>query len=179
MAELAVKVKCDIHLIEYYAGRGDRVRCPMCVTERKHDDLKARTIALENELKVAQNALEKLRVQVDLQTAIRQAIEILDDHDYAWLKVQMYLYKMDKSVTLKVTHGKPAGGRRIKRGEKLPPNGFMAIPRKGDPEGHLASSLGGLAMAEYLDEAITCLGSAQAMGVMLKAWWKALPGGER
>jgi hypothetical protein len=81
-------------------------------------------------------------------------------------------------VALKVTHGKPAAGKRIKRGEKLPPNGFMALPRKGDPEGHLATSIGGLAMAEYLDEAITTHGSAMAMGIMLKAWWKVLPGAQ-
>ena len=169
---------CTEHMIEYYIFTGERVRCPMCTQFRDDDELRAQLLQRENELKMATSQLQKLQVLVDIQTAIRQAIEILDDDDYAWLKLQMYQYKLDKSVALKATHGKPAGAKRVKRGDKLPPNGFMALPRKGDPEGHLATSIGGLAMAEYLDEAITCFGSAQAMGIMLKAWWKALPGGQ-
>jgi hypothetical protein len=148
----------------------------MCALERDYDEVRAELLAKRNELKVAQGQLARLQVQADVQSAIRAAIPALDDNDFAWLKVQMYQYKIDKSVMLKPTHGQRVGGARLKRGQKLPPNGFMTVPKRGDPEAHAATSLGGLAMAEYLDEAITCFGSAQAMGVMLKAWWKALPG---
>lgn len=150
----------------------------MCVLEANYNDVRVELLSRQNELKVVTTQLSRLQVQVDLQSAIRAAIEVLNDDDFEWLKVQMYQYKIDKSVMLKPTHGKVAGGRRIKRGDKLPPNGFMTVPKKGDPEAHLATSLGGLAIAEYLDEAITCSGSAQAMGIMLKAWWKALPGAQ-
>lgn len=174
----ATKFKCDAHLIEYYGGIGTKnPRCPMCTMERQYDDARAELLATQNELKMATNQLSKLKVQVDLQGAIRAAIEVLDDNDYEWLKLQMYQYKIDKSVSLKPTHGKLEGGKRLKRGEKMPPNGFMSLPKRGDPTAHLATSFGGLAIAEYLDEAISTTGSAQAMGIMLKAWWKVLPGG--
>ena len=178
MPEYATRLACSHHLIEYYVPHGTSSRCPMCDLGKQYDDVRARVIALENELKIATNQVEKYKEQVEVQTAMRSALEILDDNDYEWLKVQMYQYKMDKSVTLKPTHGKLATGKRIKRGAKLPVNGFMTVPRRGDPEAHLATSIGGIAMAEYLDEALTCFGSAQAMGIMLKAWWKALPGGQ-
>jgi hypothetical protein len=150
----------------------------MCILERDYDEVRAELISHKNELKLATGQLARLQAQVDVQSAMRAAIAILDDSDFEWLKLQMYQYKIDKSVMLKPTHGKVAGGARLKRGDKLPPNGFMTVPKRGDPEAHAATSLGGLAMAEYLDEAITCFGSAQAMGVMLKAWWKALPGAQ-
>lgn len=173
----ATRHQCDHHLIEYYTGKGDVPRCPMCAMERDLDEARVNLLSMSNELEMTRSRLKHLEVQVNLQAAIRSAIEVLDDNDYEWLKTQMYLYKLDKSVSLKPTHGKLANGRRLKRGEKMPPNGFMAIPRHGDPEGHLATSVGGLAIAEYLDEALTSYGSAQTMGLMLKAWWKVLPGG--
>jgi len=174
----ATKHQCSAHLIEYYVAAGERVQCPLCFIERDYDEVRAQLLARENEIKIAAGELSKLRVQVEVLVAMRAAIEVLDDNDYGWLKLQMYQYKIDKSVMLKPTHGKVSGGKRIKRGDKLPPNGFMTVPKRGDPEAHQATSLGGLAMAEYLDEAITCFGSAQAMGIMLKAWWKALPGAQ-
>lgn len=173
----ATKASCSAHLIEYFVAEGDRLVCPLCAMERDYDEVRAQLIARDSELKTTKNQLDRLRVLVDLQTAIRSAIGLLNEDDYAWLKVQMYQYKIDRSVTLKPTHGRLVGGPRPKRGEKLPANGFMTVPRDGDPEAHLATSMGGLAIAEYLDEAVTCLGAAQAMGLMLKAWWRLLPGG--
>jgi len=171
----ATKNKCSTHLIEYYTPNGERARCPQCEMERDYDEMRAQLFARENELKITSKELERLRVQVEVLSAIRAAIGALDDNDYLWLKLQMYQYKIDKSVTLKTIHGK-VGGKRVRRGDKLSPVGFMTVPKYGDPEAHQATSFGGLAMAEYLDEAITCFGAAQAMGIMLKAWWKALPG---
>lgn len=175
---LATKMTCTRHLIDYYVPKGSPEGCPMCASERLTDDIKAENIAMRNQLSIVQNKLKQLEEQVNITTAVRSAIEVLNDEDYLWLKTQLYQYKIDKSVTLKPTHGRLAGGRRLKRGEKLPPNGFMAIPRAGDPYAHMATSIGGLAIAEYLDEAITAFGSAQAMGYMLRAWWKVLPGAE-
>lgn len=173
----ATKHHCEPHSIDYYVAAGDRVRCPMCHLQRAFDETRAQALSQRNELDQLRAQMSRLQAQVDVQSAIRQALPLLDDNDYLWLKVQMYQYKIDKSLTLKVTHGRLAGGVRLRRGEKLPANGFMTVPRRGDPEAHMATSFGGLAIADYLDEAIALHGSAQAMGLMLKAWWKALPGG--
>lgn len=174
-SDFAVKRQCEFHLIEYYSNM--EPRCPMCQSDQVLDQAKQRLVALERENESMRNQLQRLQVQVNLTSAIREAIGILDDRDYVWLKTQMYQYKIDKSVSLKPTHGQIKGGRRLRRGEHLPVNGFMTVPRRGDPEAHMASSIGGIAMAEYLEEAINTAGIASAMGTMLKAWVAVLPGG--
>jgi hypothetical protein len=171
------RLKCAAHLIEYYLGEQDRPICPMCELERKWDEAKVEYLEMRGQLKAATEEVERLKVQVEIGTAIKSAIGILDDNDYAWLKTQMYQYKIDKSVHLKPIHD-ASGIADLQRGEKLPANGFMAIPRAGDPEAHRATSIGGIAMAGYLDEALTCYGAAQGMGIMLKAWWQVLPGAQ-
>lgn len=176
--ELATKMKCNTHLCEYYVPQGDKAECPACVLEQKYADLRNDYMGVVNESDRMKLELHAAKAQLEIGTAIRSALEILGDEDYAWLKVQLYQYKVDKSVVLKPTHGRLENGRKLKRGEKMPANGFMAVPRKGDPEAHLCTSLGGIAMAGYFDEAVTCYGSAQGMGIMLKAWWTALPGAQ-
>jgi len=175
---LATKNKCTTHLVEYYTPQGDNAVCPACEYAQKYDEIRVEFMQLESAHAMALKELNHAKVQIEIGSAIRSAIEILDDFDYEWLKLQMYQYKVDKSVTLKPTHGQLENGKRLRRGDKMPANGFMALPRRGDPEAHLCTSLGGIAMAGYFDEAITCYGSAQGMGIMLKAWWTALPGGQ-
>lgn len=172
-------MSCSNHHVTYYRAAGTADTCPVCRLEGGYEGLLAENQKLRNELSLAVGELRRLKPQVDLTTAIRSALEIIGDDDFRWLKAQMYQYRQDKSVTLKVTHGTPAGAKKKpKRGEKLPSNGFIAIPRQGDPEGYACTSLGGLAIAEYFDEACTVIGSAQAMGLMLKAMWKTLPGAQ-
>lgn len=179
MADLKMeKLRCAAHLIEYYLGQGDRKVCPMCELEHKMDDLKVMAIEANGQIKALQEENDRLRVQVEIGSAIKSAIAVLGEDDYAWLKIQMYQYKIDKSVQLKATHTGAVSPEAARRGEKMPANGFMAIPRVGNPEAHMATSIGGIAMAGYLDEAMTCYGPAQGMGIMLKAWWQALPGGQ-
>jgi hypothetical protein len=156
----------------------DKPSCPVCAIEEKYIDLRGDYAGIANENDRLRAEVQTLKAQLEIGTAIRSALEILGDDDYAWLKVQLYQYKVDKSVVLKPTHGRLENGKKLKRGQKMPANGFMAIPRKGDPEAHLCTSLGGIAMAGYFDEAVTCYGSAQGMGIMLKAWWTALPGAQ-
>jgi hypothetical protein len=179
MSAYGTKMACSQHLIEYYEPHGSKAGCPMCGMERGVDDLKVEILGLRQQLGQAEEKARRLESLNNVVTAMREAIEVLDDNDYLWLKTKLYQYKIDKSVTLKPTHGQLEGGRRIRRGETLPPNGFMAMPRKGDPEAHLATSIGGLAMAEYLEEAIRVFGAGQAMGHMLRAWWKVLPGAQQ
>lgn len=172
----ATKYSCSTHLVSYYAPVNSPVHCPVCALEEEVEQVRTRYQTLANELEMARNKLERLQPQVDLVTAMRGALEVTEKDDLVWLKTQMYQYKIDKSVTLKVTHGKIAGSKRRRRADTERPNGFMALPRGGEPEGYLCTSIGGLAIADYFDEALHTVGSAQAMGMLLKAMWQVLPG---
>lgn len=171
----ATRFTCATHQVTYYVSRGDKQHCPVCSLEDQNTRFRAEISRLYNELQATTNQLERLRPQVDLQSAMKQALEVVDHDDLMWLKTQMYQYRLDKSVTLKVTHGRIAGNRTKPKGN-LPPNGFMAMPRRGDPEAYACRSIGGIALAEYFDEAVHTVGSAQAMGLLLKAMWTVLPG---
>lgn len=173
----ASKYECDKCKISYHVPAGAMAKCPLCAAQREIDELKVELLQLTNQAKALAPRIAQLEAQVNLQNAIRAAIEVCDQDDYLWLKTVLYQYKIDKSVSLKATHGKVAGATGRSRRDQA--NGFMTVPRQGDPEAHIARSMGGLAIAEYLDEAISTAGSAQAMGIMLKAWWKHLPGADQ
>lgn len=167
----ATKHACANHQVTYYVPTQTSSTCPVCEAELEIERLRATLTQSQNELVRTQSQLEKLQPQLDIISAIKNALEVTDQGDLMWLKVQMYQYKIDKSVSLKVTHG------RLGRGKKdLPPNGFMAIPRHGEPEAHTCTSMGGLAIAEYFEESTNVIGSAQTMGLLLRAMWRVLPG---
>ncbi len=171
-----MKHTCDKCQITYAVPTGDLAKCPACSLERVVDEQKVEILQLRNELKMATDRLVRAEREVNLQSAMRAAIELCDENDYAWLKTQMYQYKIDKSVILKPTHGRIAGQ---KSGQRMEVNGFMAVPRKGDPEAHGCTSMGGLAIAGYFDEAVASVGGAAAMATMLRAWYKYLPGADQ
>lgn len=168
--------KCDKCRITYPVPTGEMAKCPLCQMERAYDEARVEVLQLRNELEVVNNRLSRAEREVNLQSAIRAAIEVCDEADYLWLKTQVYQYKIDKSVVLKPTKGRIAGQ---KQGQRMEVNGFMTVPRKGDPEAHACTSMGGLAIAGYLDEAVAAVGGAQAMAVMLRAWYKHLPGADQ
>lgn len=174
----ATKYSCSSHQVTYYVPAGTREKCPVCDLERVLTETKRALLETSNELDMARNQLVRVQAQMDLVVAMRNALEITGEDDLVWLKTQLYQYKLDKSVVLKVTHGLPSGAkkRRVSAREKLPANGFIALPRKGEPEGYACTSLGGLALADCFDEALSTAGSVHAMGMLLKALWKQLPG---
>lgn len=173
----ATRMSCSKHQVTYYRPASSTLGCPVCKLEDRVGALDRDNTTLRNKLEMVTGELNRLKPQLDLTSAIRSALEIMGDDDFQWLKAQMYQYREDKSVSLKVTHGRPASAKRkIKRGEALPANGFIAMRRNDEPEGYACTSLGGLAIAGYFDEACATVGSAQAMGLLLKAMWKTLPG---
>jgi hypothetical protein len=124
-----------------------------------------------NQLSILTEQNLQLKVQTDIVAAIREAALVLDDNDLAFLKTTLYEWRDQKSVTLKTTHGP-----RKKKREVPPPNGFIAMPRSGDPYGHICTSVGGLAIAEYFDEATNTVGSANAMALLVRGLSAHLPG---
>ena len=172
----ATKYSCSTHQVTYYTPASTNEKCPVCDLERQLQETKRALLEATNQLATMQNQFNRTQQQLDLVTAMRSALDIIDEHDLVWLKAVLYQYKLDKSVTLRVSHGKPAGAKALKSKKRLPPNGFMSIPRVGDPDALSCTSLGGLALAEYYEEAMNSSGSAQAMSMMMRAFWKELPG---
>lgn len=160
--------ECGIHNITYEAARAG---CPMCASERQVNQMRSALKDAQNQLQILTEQNLQLKVQVDIVAAIREATQILDDNDMAFLKTVLYEWRDQKSVALKTTHGP-----RKKKREVPPPNGFIAMPRSGDPYGHLCTSVGGLAIAEYLDEAINTVGPANAMTLLVRGMSSHLPG---
>jgi hypothetical protein len=159
--------QCGIHDLEYKAFRAG---CPACEAEREMHLMRGALQKVKGELELIAAENHRLKIQVDIVYAIREAVEVLGDDDMAFLKSVLYMWRDEKSVGMKTTHG------ARKRGKQAPPNGFIVMPRKGDPYGHLCSSVGGLAIAEYFDEAVNSVGPAKAMEFLVKGMSAHLPG---
>jgi hypothetical protein len=164
--------ECGIHDITYMAYSAG---CPACEIQREVTQLRAAMKEVKNRLELFADENMRLKVQTDIVAAIREASLILDDNDLSFLKVVLYEWRDKKSIGLKTTHGKRKRGQR----GNPPPNGFIAIPREGDPYGHLCTSMGGLAIAEYFDEACNTEGPAKAMAFLVKGMHSHLPGGTK
>lgn len=170
----ATKYSCATHQVTYYVPVNRKAGCPVCELDGEVAFLRDLAKKYENEITMLRAANQRMDVEVNVSAAMVNAMETLDEADRMWLKEQLYQYKLDKSVVLKVTHGAPQG--RSRRRDMKTPNGFIAMRRKGDPEGHVCSSIGGLALARYYEEASTTYGAQTAMDLMIKALWKFLPG---
>ena len=163
-----VKVfECGIHEITY---KSSRAGCPVCYADREIEQMRDALIETKNKLSLLTEEANRMRVQVDIVAAMREAAAILDDADLAFLKAVLYEWRDTKGVGLKTTHGRKKG-----RGQP-PANGFIAMPRKGDPYGHSCTSMGGLAIASYFDEATNTVGPAKAMEYLVKGMSDHLPG---
>lgn len=178
VSKLAARVKvetfdCGIHDITYTALRPG---CPICDAERKVREMQHAMTEMRNQLAVAVDNIAKLQVQVDIVHAIREAVSLLDDGDMSFLKTVLYMHRDEKSVALKVTHGSNV---KRKKYEYIPPNGFIVIPRRGEPYGHVCTSVGGLAIAEYFEEAANVGGPAVAMQMLTRGMAQHLPGAIR
>lgn len=162
--------ECGIHDLKYHAFRAG---CPVCESDRQVKDLRTALTEVKAQLKITTEDAHKLRVQVDFVVAIREASTLLDDEDLAFLKTTLYAWRDEKSLGLKTTHG---ARKKERKGDVTPPNGFIVMPRRGDPYGHLCSSMGGLAIAQYFFEATNSVGPANAMMLLARGMASHLPG---
>lgn len=159
---------CGIHDLTYKAVRAG---CPACQADRDVSEMRQALMETRNALDRLTDEHNRMRVQVDIVSAIREAAQILDDEDLAFFKAVLYEWRDTKSVGLKTTHG-----ARNKKREQPAANGFIVMPRQGDPYGHVCSSMGGLAIASYFDEATNTVGPAKAMEFLVKGMAMHLPG---
>lgn len=166
------KYSCTRHYIDYDVPDGYRRQCPMCALELRLSSTQQELKESVNQLALLKEQNTRLQQQVDVVNAIRSALDVIDDNDLNFLKEVLYQWKIDRSISLKVTHGPKKRGKR----QLPPPNGFIAMPRGVDPWGHGCTSIGGMAIAGYYEEALNTVGSAKAMALMVRALSAYLPG---
>lgn len=169
---VAVRHSCSLHQVTYYADKGAKPQCPVCDADRRILDLQHSLHEVTSQLEMTTAAYERAKTELDLFTAMRSALDVVGPEDLAFLKGVLYRYREDKGIALKVTHDRKPGRRR---GTRV--SGFIAMPRGQDPEGHTCSSIGGVALAEYYEEAQRAVGSVNAMDMLIKAVNKCLAGG--
>lgn len=123
--------------------------------------------------------MTRLQTHVDLVLAMREAMEVTDRGDRTFLKSVLYRFREDRSgVTMKVTHGMALTYGKARRRLKAPATGFLLMTRAAEPETHVCTSPGGIAIAGYYDEALRISDSSSALGTLIKAVSQTLASGK-
>lgn len=145
---------CGIHDLVY---RRVKPGCPACNLQRRLDEMTAERDRLEGDLVEMRGMANRVRAVADLGFAMSSATDLLNPADRTFLKAVLYQWRETKDVDLNVTEDR---------------RGFMT-----NTGSHQCSSVGGLAMVGFFDEAIMAFGRPVAMGMMQKAMGKHLAGG--
>lgn len=158
---------CDKHAIDYYTFEAQLIVCPAC-------DLESRVTQLEIDLKAARNAVDRLvnerdqaQKLVNMVAAMRDAVFLMDADDLVWVKAVVYRWRMDRSIKLKPLHDT----------KHEHPTGLMAVPTKGDPEARTCTSIGGVALAGFIEESNQSQGAEDTMSSLARAMHRHLQGG--
>ena len=156
------QTRCFVHGVDHESST-----CPACEyaeeIRRLTDDLNQKNAIIRKQNK----DIQQLRAIVDLEESFTQAAAVLGEDDALWLKEQLYRYKLDRNIALKVITADKG------------PAGFMVLSREtmGREPAHICTSIGGVGLANVLDEANSKLGPARAMDLMTSALWKLIRGG--
>lgn len=169
-----VKYSCSECRIFYYMLDGQKARCPLCDQKQVTQQVRDALFQITNANHELQNEMERLKVQVDTLTAMKTSLDLISVEDLTFIKQVVYRWQADRGkVAIKPTHGVPTG-RGKRRASKV--DGFIALFRDGDPEVHQCNSVGGLALAGYLEEAVALSGQVKAMEVLARAVLQHLKG---
>lgn len=154
--------KCDI---TYYVKSGPKPKCPVCEAQRRILELRNTMAAMRNQIEQLEGVNRRMAASLDLVTAMRDAVPLIGPDDLIFLKSVLYRYRAEaSSIHLRITHG------AAKRKSGRPPaNGFLAVLRGGDPEAHTCTSIGGVAIAGYYEEALRASGVPTAMATIMRA----------
>jgi hypothetical protein len=161
----ARKFQCSTCRIAYDVPRGQKAQCPLCQASAEVAQMREALLEMKNKLEAATNELNRLRPQVDLVLAMRDALDLIGVEDRTFLKSVAYRYRAGEAVTLHVTMAQTAGRRgRVER----TPNGFLAKCPTGN-EAHHCTSIGGLALAQYTRESLATVGPVTTMQHVMRA----------
>jgi hypothetical protein len=161
----ARKYSCATCKVTYELPRGMRAQCPLCKAVAEVDQLRQALLEAKNKLELRTNELTKLRPQVDLVIAMRSALDLLGPDDRMFLKSVAYRHRAGESITLQVvTIQRHSFRGRVKR----VPSGFVAAFQSA-PETHMCTSMGGLALAQYVSEDLATVGPVTTVQHLMRA----------
>lgn len=162
--------ECGICSITYKALNPG---CPLCEATRELRTMREALTMAKNMADAATTTANRAQRDADLMHCIKEAGTMLNDDDRSFLKVVLYQWRDKKSVgALKVTRSKDPTDET-----KMSANGFLVVPRDGEPYAHTCSSIGGMAIASHFDEAVRALGQSDAMSMLSRGLATMLPGG--
>lgn len=171
MPAFAVVRACAVCAITFSQMVGEEPKCPLCDAMDRHNRLSSMYSSALSKMEMLEQELALLRTQVDLMAAMRGAEEAMDEDDRQFLSDLLTDYRDARSdIGVRVTFGPPTD----QRGNPSA-NGYLVVRRsQRDPMAYLCSSVGGRAIAGYLDEAMRIVGPPQAMAVLSKALFKLI-----
>lgn len=168
---VGVQMRCTRCLISYDAVRASAAACPLCDAQKRMSALQEAVMSEKRRGDLLAEQLRRYRTEVDTTEAMRSALSLLSQDDLIFLKAALYHWRQDKHTQLRVTHGPLGGPGAPERGRKNAPpraNGFLLIPAHAEPEAHLCSSMGGVALAQYLDEVGRATSSNNALAMLMR-----------
>lgn len=169
-----VKYSCSECQIFYYLPEASKAVCPLCDEKRAMTQVRDALFQVTNANHELQNEMERLKVQVDTLTAMKTSLDVISVEDLTFIKSVVYRWQADRGkVAIKTTHALPSG-RGKRRSSKI--DGFVAFFRGDEAEVHQCNSIGGLALAGYLEEAVALSGQIKAMEVLARAVLQHLKG---
>lgn len=176
--EIAHQYSCSICLITYPVPMGKKAKCPLCDERARVRQLQQDLMILTRQIETSENANAKLRTSVDSVSAMKDALTVADERDLTFLKALLYQFRADKSgVVLRPTHGKARPSTAHNGKQVAPANGFLLKVGDCEWEAHACTSVGGIAIAGYFEEALRSAGYATAMTILMRAVGPHLTGG--
>ena len=155
---------CSTCEIVYYT-RAVKGICPLCEQMQVTQQLREALFQVTNANHMLQNRVESLVVQVDQLEAMKMTFDVMGVEDFAFIKSVVYRWQANRNgVAIKAIHGAPVG-----KSKRAPVTGFVVMFRDAETEVHNCNSVGGMALAAYLEEAHGLYGQIKAMEALARA----------
>lgn len=160
--DFARKYSCAACKVTYEVPRRQQAQCPLCKARAEVDQMRQALLETKNQLERQTNELNRLRPQVDLVMAMRQALELVELEDRMFLKSVAYRNRAGESISLQVMAPRRRGtAKRV-------PSGFVVVCR-GRTETHKCTSMGGLALARYVAQSLATVGPVTTLQHLIRA----------
>lgn len=139
-------------------------RCPLCEMYKERVEFHNRLAEYEKQIADLEEQLHRATANVDFVVAVQNAADLLNTEDMAWLKSVLYRWRESKNMTLEAIEGRNG------------PKGFIAEWRDGTSEQHMATSVGGVAIAGILRDVSQGFGKSVGLMTVAKAMSQHLKG---